>query len=221
MPAERVTRILIVAGIRLYREGLAQMLGRRRGLSVVGAKSGLKEATAEIQGLRSDVVILDMATEDSHAVVRELKQLAPAVPVVALGVAELEGEVLGCVEAGVAGYVTREASLEDLVAVVESAARGELECSPQMAGSLLRRVAALAADHESSPSQDRLTVREGEILRLIAQDLSNKDIAARLGIEVATVKNHVHNLFEKLNVHRRTEAARLVRHSPDRTRGAA
>lgn len=214
-------RVLIVSGIRLYREGLAQLLGRRSGLTVVGAKSEWREAAADIQGLEPDVVLLDMATAEGHATVRDVKRLAPGVPVVALGVPELEGDILACVEAGVAGYVTREACLEELVAAVESAARGELQCSPRIAGSLVRRLAALAANREASPLPPRLTTRECEIVRLIEQDLSNKEIADRLGIEVATVKNHVHNLLEKLNVHRRTEAARLFSHSPGSARGTA
>lgn len=206
-------RILIVAGIRLYREGLAQMLGRASELTVVGVKSGWRKEAAGVQELEPDVVLLDMTTSESYAVLRDVKQLAPGLPVVALGVAELESDVLTCVEAGVAGYVTREGSLKDLVVAIESAARGELQCSPQIAGSLLRRLAALAVDREPSPAQARLTSRECEIVRLIQQDLSNKEIAKRLGIEVGTVKNHVHNLLDKLNVHRRTEAAHLWSHS--------
>lgn len=214
-------RVLIIVGIRLYREGIAQLLGARNGMTVVGVKSGLREAAADIQGLEPHVVVLDMALAESHAAVRDLKRLAPGVAVVALGVGELEGDILACVEAGVAGYVTREGSIEDLVAVVESAVRGELQCSPEIAGSLVRRLAALAADYEARPSLARLTTREREIVRLLEQDLSNKEIAVRLGIEVATVKNHVHNLLEKLNVQRRTEAVRLFRHLPVWTRETA
>jgi DNA-binding NarL/FixJ family response regulator len=206
-------RILIVGGIRLYREGLAQLLGRRGGLTVIGAEPNLRDPAADIQRLEPDVVLLDMATAESYALVRDLKRLAPAVPVVALGVSEREGDILACMEAGVAGYVTREGCVEDLVAAMESAARGELRCAPDIAGLLVRRLAALAADREASRWQAHLTAREREIVRLLEQDLSNKEIAVRLGIEVATVKNHVHHLLEKLNVRRRTEAARLVKHS--------
>jgi two-component system nitrate/nitrite response regulator NarL len=202
-------RVLIVAGIRLYREGLAQMLDRRSGFSVVGAKAD-RQHVSDIQELRPDVVLVDMETADSAAIIRDVTRLAPEIPVVALAVADLEGDVLSCAEAGAAGYVSREGSLDDLVAAVENAARGELHCSPRIAGSLLRRVAALAAAREALPSLERLTIRESEIVSLIEQNLSNKQIATRLGIEVATVKNHVHNLLEKLNVHRRVDVARRV-----------
>jgi DNA-binding NarL/FixJ family response regulator len=94
-----------------------------------------------------------------------------------------------------------------LVATLESATRGEALFSPRMAASLLRRVAALAATQPSPSAQVRLTPRERDIMRLLDEGLSNKEIAQRLGIEVATVKNHVHNILEKLQVHRRGEAA--------------
>jgi len=207
------TRVFIVATIRLYRDALAQMLGRGSGLVVVGATCNPQDLAPHLATRAPDVVIVDIASSESCPAVRDVRRLAPDLPVVALGVSEIEDDVLACVEAGASGYVTRDNSMDDLVRVVESAARGELQCSPRIAGSLLRRVAALAARREHGKSSSHLTSREREIVRLIDQDLSNKEIATRLGIEVATVKNHVHNLLEKLNVHRRTEAVRVC--TPD------
>jgi two-component system nitrate/nitrite response regulator NarL len=119
--------------------------------------------------------------------------------------------VLGCAEAGVAGYVPREASLEDLVETIGCASRGELRCSPQLGVTLLRQLALRAAGVDDAASRAPLTSREVEIVRLIEHGLSNKEIATRLGIQVATVKNHVHNLLEKLRIHRRAEAADRLR----------
>jgi DNA-binding NarL/FixJ family response regulator len=206
----RAIRVLIVADTRLYREALSEMLRRRDGFAVAGATASSREALSDLQRFAPDVVVIDMATPESLAAVRELHRSAPGVCVVALGVTELEDDVLRCAEAGAAGYVTREASLEDLLAAIKDAARGELQCSPRIAGRLLRRLAALAADRPWTPSVARLTAREWDIVRLIEANLSNKQIADRLGIEVATVKNHVHNLLEKLNVHRRTDVRRLL-----------
>lgn len=217
-PSRRTLRVLIVVGVRLYREGLTDMLSRQDGLSVVGVESDRRGAVAAIQRQQPDVVLLDTAVIDTYPTMADIRHLAPEVRVVALGVGDQEEDVLLCAEAGVAGYVTRDASLEDLVAVVESAARGVLHCSPEVAGSLLRRLAALAADRGTDPSSPRLTTRESQIVRLIEEDLSNKEIAVRLGIEVATVKNHVHNVLEKLNIHRRSEAARVLGRSPRWTR---
>ena len=111
----------------------------------------------------------------------------------------------------VSGYVSREDSLDDLVAVVESVGRGELLCSPRVAASLLRRVASRAGTRWDSAPTHHLTAREAQIGQLIQEGLSNKEIASRLGIEVTTAKNHVHNLLEKLQVHRRAEAVARLR----------
>ena len=126
--------------------------------------------------------------------------------------------MLPLAEAGIAGWVTREASVDDLRATVASAAAGEAVFSPRLAASLLRRVAALASERRVGAQATPLTRRQREILALIDEGLSNKEIARRLSIEVATVKNHVHNILEKLEVTRRAEAAALVR-EPMRTPG--
>ena len=204
-------RVLVVGDIRLYRDGLAFHLARQASLSVVGTAADRAEALRGARELGPDVVLLDIAMPESLAAVRDLAALAPAPRVVALAVPEVERDVIACAEAGVAGFVQREGSLADLVAAVESAACGELVISPRMAASLLRRVSALAADRAAAPAHAELTGREGEIVRLIDQGLSNKQIAARLCIEVATVKNHVHNILEKLGIHRRAEVAVRLR----------
>jgi two-component system nitrate/nitrite response regulator NarL len=204
-------RLAIVADIRLYREGLAECLGRRDGFEVVCTASTPTQAWIGISELHPDTLLVDMAIDESRAAILHLMDLAPGTHIVALGVADVEGDVLACAEAGAAGYVPRDGSIEDLVAAIQCAARGELLCSPRMAGSLLRRVAALAAEQGHHPPALALTGREREVVRLIDQGLSNKEIARQLGIEVATVKNHVHNLLEKLQVHRRSEAAACLR----------
>lgn len=204
-------RVLIVAHIRLYREGLAVMLQHEQRISVVGAAVGADEALVALREHQPDVVLLDMAIPDNALLVRALVAAVPGTKVVALAVPEVEREVLACAEAGVAGYVTREGSVEDVVAAVESVARGEMLCSPRMAATLLQRVATLALERSPGNIEARLTRRELEILDLIDQGLSNKEIARRLTIELSTVKNHVHNVLEKLNVSRRGEAAARVR----------
>jgi DNA-binding NarL/FixJ family response regulator len=206
-----VTRVLFVAEIRLYREGLADMLRAEPGIDVVATASGADEAVRALRELAPDVVLIDMAIPDNAWLVRALVAAVPGTRVVALAVPEVEREVLACAEAGVAGYVTRDGSIEDVVAAVESAARGELLCSPRMAATLFQRVATLALERSPQSIESRLTTRELEILDLIDQGLSNKEIARRLTIELSTVKNHVHNILEKLNVSRRSEAAARAR----------
>jgi two-component system nitrate/nitrite response regulator NarL len=204
-------RILIIAGIRLYRDGLAEVLRRREHVQVLGTASTRPEAATRAIELRPDVVLLDMATPDSHALARELAVTAQ-LHVVAIGVPENDDDAIACAEAGVAGYVFRDATVDDLVRVIESAARGELLCSPRVAAWLAHRVAALGI-RQHDDRGERLTAREREIVTLIDRGLANKEIAQALNLGVATVKVHVHNILEKLKVRSRGEAAARLRGS--------
>jgi DNA-binding NarL/FixJ family response regulator len=202
--------IVIVGDVRLYRDGLAYVLGRTSGFNVVGSAGDAALGLTVALELSPDIVLLDLSMSHSRELAREISQAAPHISIVALGLTEEEDEVLSCAEAGMVGYVTREGSIEDLVAALESVARGELLCSPRMAGALLRHLGRMAADRSRGAPAAELTGREREILTLIDRGLSNKEIASHLGIELPTVKNHVHNLLEKLGVHRRAEAVRLM-----------
>jgi len=206
-----VIRVAIVADIRLYREGLARILERQPNISVVATAATSDGSLAAVLELGPDVILIDKAMPDSLEAIRRVAVAAPGAKVVSLSVREDDRDVLASAEAGAIAYVPREASLEDLVAVIECAVRGEAVCSRRVAGALLRRIAALATDGRSDRVPARLTNREREIMGLIDEGLSNKEIAKRLRIEVATAKNHVHNILEKLQVHRRGEAAARVR----------
>jgi two-component system, NarL family, nitrate/nitrite response regulator NarL len=203
-------RLFILADIRIYRDGLAEILARRGGIKVVGTAADLGSALAAISATRPEIALVDVAMPDGIAAVRSVLRAAPEVKVVALAVPDAEVNVIACAEAGVSGYVTRDESLDDVVEALESVTRGEMLCSPRMAATLLRRVTALAAG-ETGGARSRLTARELEIVELIDQGLSNKEIASRLFIELATVKNHVHNILEKLQVQRRSDAAAHLR----------
>src|SRR2546428_2958237 len=208
-----VIRVAIVADIRLYREGLARILERQPNISVVATAATSDGSLAPLSQLAPDLILIDMAMPDSPAAIRRVAVAAPGAKVVSLSVREGEdhGDVLASAEAGAIAYVPREASLEDLVAVIECAVRGEAVCSPRVAGALLRRIAVLATDGRSDRVPARLTNREREIMGLIDEGLSNKEIAKRLRIEVATVKNHVNNVLDKLQETRRGEEDALVR----------
>jgi two-component system nitrate/nitrite response regulator NarL len=208
-----VIGVFVVARVRFYRDGIAAALSADPRFEVVGSAGDVREVAALFDVLEPDVVLLDLAVPDAPALVRSLLQSAPSARVVALGVTEVEDDVLPLAEAGVAGYVTRDGSVEDLLATVESVAGGETICSPRITATLLRRVALLARDRrDDEPSLERdLTSRERQVVALIDEGLSNKEIAMQLRIELATVKNHVHNILDKLHVHRRGEAAAAVR----------
>ena len=202
-------RLLVASDVRLYREGIVGILGGTGPCEIVGTAADRPSTLERATELQPDVTLIDLTMAESRQTVRALA--GSGVPVVVFGVREREDEIIEYAEAGVAGYVTRDSSLEELVDVVESVARGETLLSPRIAALLLRRVKAAAHPGPAA----RLTPRETEIVALIDDGLSNKQIARRLTIELATVKNHVHSILEKLEVKRRAEAAARVRRAAD------
>jgi two-component system, NarL family, nitrate/nitrite response regulator NarL len=203
-------RAFILARIRLYREGLAQILGGDGRVEVVGSAADWSEAAPRLRSLAPDVALVDLGLPDTVAAIRELLATVPGVRVVALAVGDVESDLIALAEAGVSGYVTAEQSVEELVVGLERVMLGEAMCSPRLASVLLRRVKSLASSRPAGGAE-RLTPRELEIVGLIDEGLSNKAIAQRLRIELPTVKNHVHNILEKLEVGTRAAAAARVR----------
>lgn len=206
-------RVLIASHIRLYREALGRVLEQdEEKMALVGVAESAADAVEQIRRLAPDIVLLDMAMSDAFSVARQWGRMvttgADAPRIVALGMAENEAEVLNCAQLGIAGFITRDASITDMLEAVEATARGEVHCSPKIAGSLFRRVAALSGN--SRAAANALTARESQILRLLQQGMSNKMISRSLGIELPTVKNHVHSILGKLGLHRRTEAISLL-----------
>src|SRR5918996_3356228 len=153
-------RLLVVAEVRLYRDGLAEVFAREDELDVVATAAGADEALASAAELQPDVALVDLAPHRAVEYARALGEAAPQAKMIALAVREIADEVVVLAEAGVAGYVTREQSLQDLVAAVRSVAAGETLCSPWLAATLLRRVAELARDRSPPPGTARLTARE-------------------------------------------------------------
>jgi two-component system nitrate/nitrite response regulator NarL len=206
--------VLVAADVCFYREGLATCLAQHATIAIVGTATSRADIVGQITRCRPEVLLIDMAMAESLDTIRAVSALDAPPRVVALAVPETEHDVITCAEAGIAGYVSREGSLDDLVRTIESVARGELIVSPRMAATLMKRVATLAS--AGSRGVDRLaalTVREREIVRLIGDGLSNKQIAARLGIEIATAKNHVHNILDKLQVERRGQIGQQLRYA--------
>ena len=207
------TRIsaLIVSDVRLYRESIASALGRHATIAVVGAVGSIGDAVDAVHALDPAVVVVDIAMRESLSGVRTLAAATTRGKVVIFAVDELASDIASCAEAGIAGYVPAEATVDDLAGMIEHVARDEARCSPRVAAALFRRVAALAADSRSAEPTLPLSHREREILTLIRRGLSNKEIAQQLTIEVTTVKNHVHSLLGKLRVSTRGAAAAVGR----------
>ncbi len=208
-----MVRIFIAADIRFYREGLAEILGRREGFDVVATGSTGPETAARVEKTRPEVVLLDMAMPDSFRTIAAIAKKSPATTTLVLAVPDNEQDVLACAEAGARGFVPRGASINELTDRIRSALRGEVRCSPRIVSSLMQRVWSLARGSRitaASATRD-LTARQLEVLELVDEGLSNKEIAQRLHIGLPTVKNHIHNILEKLRVRNRRQAAAALR----------
>jgi two-component system nitrate/nitrite response regulator NarL len=212
-------RVLIVSDVRVVREGLRSILAEQDEVDVVSTVD-MHRAADQTARLHPDVILFDAARQDSVEFLKELVASVPHSKVVAFGIKETDEEILALAAAGTAGYICNSTKSNDVAKVLEQVMCDELPCSPRAAASLYRRVATLsqagnepvtvagAGNHICSVALSR---RELQIAHLIDDGLTNKQIGRELGIEPGTVKNHVHNLCEKLEVHRRGEAAARVR----------
>jgi DNA-binding NarL/FixJ family response regulator len=203
--------VVILSHVRLYREGLEGRLAHQQAFEILGTADLSGAAVARVVGLQPDAIVIDIGAPESFAVAKSLGISLPMVKIIAFAVSEVDYLVLACAEAGIAGYVGPDGSEKDLITAVEYALRGELYCSPRIAGLLLRRVGALSARPPRPAEQASLTQREKQILGLVGEGMSNKEIGRALRIGDSTVKNHVHSILEKLEVHRRGEAAARLR----------
>jgi two-component system, NarL family, nitrate/nitrite response regulator NarL len=213
-------RVFVIGDVRFYREGLAELLVATGRIAVVGTAAATDEALRRASAADPDVVLLDTAMVDGVATAKRLAELMPRSKIVALAVPESEEELILLVEAGVLGYVTREESLDEVVAAITSVVLDQTVGSPKLRTLLIKRVRALAAEYRPRAGET-LTERERQVLDLVAQGLTNKRIAAELQIEPSTVKNHVHNILHKLGVASRAGAVAEARRSLHRLPTAA
>jgi DNA-binding NarL/FixJ family response regulator len=212
-PNARIS-VLIASEVRLLGEGLARALARERLISVCGYCADLEDAVAKLAQLKPDVVLLNATLLTGSQTIARMRATMPAVRVIALAIMEEPDNVIGWAEAGAAGYVPGTAALRDLPPLLADIMRGEQPCSARVAAGLLDRVRSAGrmgngyTEHGSRPVP---TAREMQILEMIADGLSNKEIARHLNIGLATTKSHVHNLLGKLGLQRRGQAASWIR----------
>jgi two-component system nitrate/nitrite response regulator NarL len=202
----RSIALLIVADVRLYREGLAASLASREHLCVTAISADRADALARTRDVRPDVVVIDIATRESMELIGDLRRESAFTKILAFAVDEVSSDILECAEAGAAGYVTADATIDEFVAAIERIAREELVCSPRVAAKLFSRLSEGPARWTAAQTRT-LTSRELQVLDLIRRGQSNKEIAQHLHIAEPTVKNHVHHVFEKLDVTSRAQAA--------------
>jgi two-component system nitrate/nitrite response regulator NarL len=206
-------RILIVSDIRILREGLGEVLARDSSFSVVGIVGGLDEALEIIAVQPVQVVLVDSTLPEGVDSIVRLREPSPGVQIIAFALSDTEDAVIRWAEAGACGYVPRSAGLSDLVDFIDGILRGEQICSRRVASGLLRRIVATQSRLGFEPGERKpiLTARENDIVRCLGTGLSNKEIARRLNISLATTKSHVHNVLNKLVLERRSQVPYWIR----------
>jgi DNA-binding NarL/FixJ family response regulator len=211
--SERKINLLLVNETRLMGNVIASALEDEPDIHVVACVTNADDAMRIVQEKEVDVALVSTRLPDQGALklTSAITELTPSTKVLALGLTEEKQRVLRYLEAGATGYVLKDDSLEDLIETVRAAQDGKVFVSPQIAAALIERLSDLAhmfSGIENSVSDTAgLTSRELEVLKLIGEGLTNQQIADQLVIEVGTVKNHVHNILDKLNVSSRGEAA--------------
>lgn len=205
--------VFVIADVRLYAEGLSEVIDADPRFRLLGAADNAADAVTALSASGSEhpIILLDLAMADGRQALVMVSDALPTASVVALAVREVDHDVVEWAEAGVAGIVGSNASIDDLLGTVESVSRGELRCTPKVAAVLLRRVSEAARGVPTGPAHDALSRRELEIMMLVDAGCSNKEIASRLQIGIPTVKNHVHNILQKLEVGGRADAVALLR----------
>jgi two-component system NarL family response regulator len=208
------TKVLLVLEVRLIADIFASVFEDEPTIEVVGQASTMEDALDVLQMQKVDVALVSagLPNQDALQLTNTIVENWPSTKVLALGLSEENHhDTLRYIEAGASGYILKDSSLKELIEVIRLAQKGEAQVSTRMAGAMMERLFRLArmfsAVEHKIDGDVRLTSRELEVLHFISEGLTNQEIAARLVVEVGTVKNHVHRILEKLNVSSRQEAA--------------
>jgi DNA-binding NarL/FixJ family response regulator len=206
--------IVVLTPVRLFGDGLGACISSRAGLTVDAVVNDLPALRARLERGPVDVVLVDVTQAIDPFEIRGIAVQWPAVKLIALGLAEEKQEVIRAGRLGFSGYVSRDASLDALCQSLCDVASGRVAMPPEIAGSLLQALFHPQATTDPMDPDLPLTRREGEVLALLGQGLSNKEIGNELCLSVATVKHHVHHVLGKLKLPRRAQAMRKVRETP-------
>jgi two-component system, NarL family, nitrate/nitrite response regulator NarL len=207
-------RIYALGGQRLFTESIAARFDICSGIEFMGSTTDPDEALSSIREIMVDVLLIDanMDQVDVAKLTRDIKSVNPSLNVIIFGLDSDDEVILEVIESGANGYVSKESSFQDLVRIIEEVHEDRVSCSPRIAALVFDKIAKLSRERgfRSNAQSILLTPREQETLECISEGLSNKQIAQQLHISLFTVKNHVHNLFEKLKVGYRREAIRYA-----------
>jgi two-component system NarL family response regulator len=209
-PASDDIRVMICDDHALFRRGLIMVLEAEDDIEVVAEAEDGEDALEKAVEFVPDVVLMDvrMPGVDGIEATRRIAEKVPTAKILMLTVSDEEEDLYEAIKAGATGYLLKEVSIEEVAPAARAVVAGQSLISPSMASKLLGEFSNLAkrAEERSSVPTPRLTERELEVLRLVAQGKSNREIAGDLYISENTVKNHVRNILEKLHLHTRMEA---------------
>lgn len=200
--------------VRLFAEALVVSLEQCDGISKVIACHKANQLVEQALQESPDIVLIDVTTEQVLIEARAICEALPKTPIIAISLPENSEKVIACADAGLVGYVPRQASINELLTSMLNALKGECICNPKIAACLLREIRIRQKQTDKIFPTEMLTLRERELLHLIGRGFSNKQIARELQLSVATVKNHIHNIFTKLNVRSRAEVLAFLRNEP-------
>ena len=211
-PAAEAIRVVIADDHALYRRGLQAVVLLEDGIEIVGEAGNGDEAIERTVELLPDIVLMDVRMPQTSGIeaCQRIKELVPSTRIIMLTMSDEESDLYEAVKAGANGYLLKDIPAEEIAAGIIKVAGGDSLISPSMASKLLAEFAQMSKRQEERPSGvvvPRLTEREREVLRLVARGMPNKEIAASLFISENTVKNHVRNILDKLQLHSRMEAA--------------
>jgi two-component system NarL family response regulator len=203
-------RVLVVDDHALFRRGLEMVLQQEPDIEVVGEASDGAEALATAVNTTPDIVLMDVRMPRGGGIdaCTAIKDAVPSAKIIMLTISDEEADLYEAIKAGAMGYLLKEISIEEVASAVRAVAEGQSLISPSMASKLLTEFATMIkkTDERQQLPTPRLTDREMEVLRLVARGLNNRDIAKELFISENTVKNHIRNILEKLQLHSRMEA---------------
>jgi two-component system NarL family response regulator len=206
-----VISVVLIEDNRLLREGLEAMIRNQPGLEFVGSSSNAEEALRVVYEASPDVVLVDFGLEDhdSLTLTATVRTEVPEARVIVMGILPLQEDVANFVQAGASGFIMKDASFDEFFATIRAVAGGAEVLPPALTNTLFSQIArgTVSGNSASLLESVRLTGREREVVELLGEGLSNKEIAARLQIAVHTVKSHVHNVLEKLALRSRLEVA--------------
>jgi DNA-binding NarL/FixJ family response regulator len=207
----RKTRILLVEDNRMLRDGIQAIIDMQADLKIVSASGGNHNALLQARTLKPQVVLLDLGLRNENGlhIVETLTKELPHTAVIGMGLIPSQLDIIEFVQAGAAGFILKDASIDDVLGTIRAVAKGVKILPPLLTGSLFTHVVDLALRKGKGklPEAVRMTRREREVIVLIAEGMSNKEIAQRLNLSPYTVKSHIHNILEKMALHSRLEIA--------------